>query len=200
MLSRCIGVSTKYWKYLVRLTTLCEWCLTIDLEELLFLGAATILLFETVKAEQTGAACSTEPSEKSQALVPYAEESQLAINHAADAGARQDDAQAWQGNVSAEYCSFEQLAAVLVLLVVPELHCIMPVRWQCALDTARKLLLDQRAELREPVAKSLTDALTVAGALGSLPGPSEADQLAWAFRRAFDEQLVLLPVSAEHCM
>ena len=32
----------------------CEWCLTIDLEELLFLGAATILLFETVKAEQTG--------------------------------------------------------------------------------------------------------------------------------------------------
>lgn len=56
-------------------------------------------------------------------------------------------------------------------------------------DTARKLLLDQRAELREPVAKSLTDALTVAGALGSLPGPSEADQLAWAFRRAFDEQL-----------
>ena len=54
MLSRCIGVSTKYWKYLVRLTTLCEWCLTIDLEELLFLGAATILLFETVKAEQTG--------------------------------------------------------------------------------------------------------------------------------------------------
>ncbi|CAE7448175.1 unnamed protein product [Symbiodinium sp. CCMP2592] len=126
-----------------------------------------------------GAACSTEPSEKSQALVPYAEESQLAINHAAHAAAGQDDAQAWQGNVSAEYCSFEQLAAAGQVAMCARIY----------EDTARKLLLDQRAELREPVAKSLTDALTVAGALGSLPGPSEADQLAWAFRRAFDEQL-----------
>ncbi|CAE7513762.1 Clec16a [Symbiodinium microadriaticum] len=60
-----------------------------------------------------GAACSTEPSEKTQALVPYAEESQLAINHAVDAGAVQD---ATQGNLSAECCSFEQLVRPLTVL------------------------------------------------------------------------------------
>ncbi|CAE8635274.1 unnamed protein product [Polarella glacialis] len=64
---------------------------------------------------------------------------------------------------------------------------------QCARiyeEVAAGLLRSQRAELRPSVVRSLEDALGIASQKQGSLSRAEADQLAWSFRRAFDEQLL----------